>query len=1228
MPFKFALCRNRENAEHSFEKRAITLKRCGLATALVLYASISSAAQISAPSVPDNGPTPSSPLGIPPHSSSAGTYEAVSPMNGSLNVSIPLLSLPQRAGTRLFLALVHHSNAYEHKQLTSVSSTTSTADGIPVVVDAISYSDYMATNDKPLEINLPRLQFSYEYVGDHAFYSADSITHVDNIYCATNFAFTDWSGNKHPFENVSTCNWHLGGPNTPMVDLTDSSDGSFYRLDTSTQTDIKVYSKDGTVYHFYGFSNLFPDNSTAIDDFHNYENYYDRRAGSVVDPNGNSISIIGSAGTYTLTDELGRTVNISPGAVSYKDNSGVQQTISITSTLLDDTDTYGSGFSCHYNGKIQISPYITPKVSSFDYLSGTRKTTSVSIVFPVAGSGQKAYTLLFDAINRITKITYPSGGYSRYEYGDDWGYKLNGDVQCTHINTGQVSKKYECLDSTGSCTEAVTSYTPTIYDEGDFSYNSLMKITHPLSDYETHAFNTTNAMRTNPQEIDTKTYDPDGTLLAWTHNDYPSITQSSYSRVSFDFDFPTMTTTTLYGGASPVSSTTSYTYATYSALPWYQSGIIDNPTEIDTTDYDGTVISKVSNQWMDPSSFTSSNHILDRLNWKSITDASGKIMSKTTYGYDVAGNVTSKTTTGTAIASNLTRYGRNGRGDITSVTDPIGNVTTIDYTDAWSNAGGTCIAAGLQAYPTKVTNALKHNTTYIYDSCLGTINSVTDPNGSVTNYTHDALGRIVCMATKDANDTVVAEKCDSYIDSAPSSFTESVTRTSTSSIDSKTELDGFGRIIKSSLTSDPSGATVVDTTYDADGRKQSVSSPYRSITESTYGIISYSYDGMGRLKHQCQADNSASASTTCAPDLSYLEWSYLGNVTSFRDENGNKWSRTTDALGRLTKVLEPSGTSATATLESDYSYDVLGNLLKVVQAGKTGSTARTRTFVYDGLSRLLCASNPENSGAPCPSTATTTYITGTTGYSYDADGNVTSRTDARGIVTTYKYDVLNRLLSKNYSDKNTASSCYQYDADSVPNGIGRLSASWTQAASVGNCPQSAPVSGFITKKAVAGYDGAGRLLSEKQLTPAAVANGLTYAPSYTYDLAGDVLTSTDGTTALPNAPNAMLGFTRSYDDAGHLMSLTSSWSDSTHPSSLFTAKSTANAPCSNSSKASDAYAAFGGIQNAVLGGGVLTVNRAYDVRARLNCELDFGGINSAATSGSAIVTITGAEQTK
>jgi len=50
-----------------------------------------------------------------------------------------------------------------------------------------------------------------------------------------------------------------------------------------------------------------------------------------------------------------------------------------------------------------------------------------------------------------------------------------------------------------------------------------------------------------------------------------------------------------------------------------------------------------------------------------------------------------------------------------------------------------------------------------------------------------------------------------------------------------------------------------------------------------------------------------------------------------------------------------------------------------------------------------------------------------TAYHYDANNNLISKTDNRGVTTNYSYDALNRLISKTYVNdpSGTASSCYQ-----------------------------------------------------------------------------------------------------------------------------------------------------------------------------------------------------------
>lgn len=236
--------------------------------------------------------------------------------------------------------------------------------------------------------------------------------------------------------------------------------------------------------------------------------------------------------------------------------------------------------------------------------------------------------------------------------------------------------------------------------------------------------------------------------------------------------------------------------------------------------------------------------------------------------------------------------------------------------------------------------------------------------------------------------------------SLPETITTTVNATPSPAEISSVILDGLGR----AATKIAPNQASVTTTYDTMGRVKTVSNPYYSISDPTYGVTSYSYDGLGREISQTDSDR-----------VSTQTWTYSGNLVTHADEAGNQWQQTSDAFGRLTNVTEPGG------LQTSYIYDALNNLVTVNQIGNgTTDVPRVRTFTYDWLSRLLCASNPEAAQTQCPSTW------GVLQYFYDPNGNLSSKTDGRGITTWYGYDALNRLTGKFYSD-GTPGAQYTYD---------------------------------------------------------------------------------------------------------------------------------------------------------------------------------------------------------
>lgn len=502
-------------------------------------------------------------------------------------------------------------------------------------------------------------------------------------------------------------------------------------------------------------------------------------------------------------------------------------------------------------------------------------------------------------------------------------------------------------------------------------------------------------------------------------------------------------------------------------------------------------------------------------------------------------------------------------------------------------------------------DALGNDTTMVSDPATGMPTSVTDVNNETTGYTYDSMGRVINIAYPDSGST----QYNYHSDPTPPQLTISkATGTAAGLLATTIKFDGLGRAIHGSIDSAPGGAIIVDRTLNFADAPLSVSNPYLSSGSSS-GYTTYKYDALGRISLMCNPDNGNGAGT-CTAGSSYQSWNYGGSTTTFKDELRRAWVRTNDALGRLTQVVEPNGAA------TYYDYDALGNLTCGAQDGNSGGTFtscaaapaswRPRTFTYDSLSRLVTANNPET-GTVCYGTLNGGSCT----EGYDGNGNLKYKTDARGIVTGYSYDLLNQLTSKTYTFTTDASStiqalaaatpsnCYQYGT--ATNGVERLSLEFTTR---NGCVQP-PSSDYLSKRVVGAYDAMGRVSSEQQCvwgqgaycTSASVpaqppqnCSILTTAAGlqYCYDLAGNLLANSFGVTtaAAGSYPQAASNFSQTFDGVGRLATVSSSWNDVTHPAQVFAATGT------------NGYTSSNALSNWLLGGSLYSA-RAFDVRNRV-----------------------------
>jgi RHS repeat-associated protein len=488
-------------------------------------------------------------------------------------------------------------------------------------------------------------------------------------------------------------------------------------------------------------------------------------------------------------------------------------------------------------------------------------------------------------------------------------------------------------------------------------------------------------------------------------------------------------------------------------------------------------------------------------------------------------------------------------GNVTEAVDANGKPTAFSNVDDYSDTNCITSSSPTYTFTTTITDALGHQTKKAYNSCLGAVKQSQDANDlaakrSGTQQTYDLDGRPLCTTFADGG-----SNCIGYSPTSANTMTQTVLLSASQSHTVTTTLGSFGDI--ASIV-DNSSDSEIDETYDTAGRLSTVSNAY--TVGSTAPVTTFAYDGFGRMLAQLQADGT-----------SELLWTYTGTTVDTYDEVKVHKQLQKDALGRLLKVFELGTAAAPLNYETDYSYDVLNNLLQVDEWGGPNSTSgeRQRTFTYDSLSQLVCASNPENSSNSCPKVEPATGTSGlpanTVRYTYDANGNVVNKTDARGLTITYKYDALNRMIDKNSSD-GAINYAYYYDGsdgNSETNPLGRLTFASNQV--------NAAESYF--------YDPMGRVLKSTYCVPQDCKYDI--AASAIYDLAGDLtqLTYPDGRVV-----------TQGYNGAGQLSSVNfASFSGNSVNSKYLTVPTPGG------------YDAAGHLINATMGNGV-QITSAYNNR--------------------------------
>jgi RHS repeat-associated protein len=357
----------------------------------------------------------------------------------------------------------------------------------------------------------------------------------------------------------------------------------------------------------------------------------------------------------------------------------------------------------------------------------------------------------------------------------------------------------------------------------------------------------------------------------------------------------------------------------------------------------------------------------------------------------------------------ITRFTFDRLGNVTSVTDAIGNATLYDYD---SN----------HVYPMSVINEFNHTITATYDFNTGLAMSVTDAKGNTTSFEYDLLGRVtkrvhpdlseVEAVYDDQNNTVtIYDELDHYV----IRYYDGLSRLTKiewyiSPTTFLTETYTYNYLNTLETLTDPEGHTY-SYEYDSLGRPTKTVNPDLSFRQIQYDDINttitvldenqhkaeYHYDWVGNLLWVREYRDAANYY------LTQYTYDDSGNLTSVIDANGNTTFYDYDSLFGMTQIRYPDLKTET------FSYDAIGNLLQNTDA------LGTTTFTYSPTYQLIEISCPDSS-----------FVS----FEYDANGNRTLMTDPEG-QSSYVYDNRNRLLSETRTingDLYTVS--YAYDVTS------------------------------------------------------------------------------------------------------------------------------------------------------------------------------------------------------
>jgi YD repeat-containing protein len=546
-----------------------------------------------------------------------------------------------------------------------------------------------------------------------------------------------------------------------------------------------------------------------------------------------------------------------------------------------------------------------------------------------------------------------------------------------------------------------------------------------------------------------------------------------------------------------------------------------------TFNYSGTKLSSISDTMSGTTTFAYNSPVSSSL-ISQITDSAGRTYS---YGYDASKNLTSFT----RPDGKSEQYGYDANGNLNQITDYNGNLATkitydtsqrptsiVDVLNPGAGTGPTT-SYTYNSGNTVVTDPNNHTTTFNYDA-FGRVTSATDPLSHTTSTTWNTNNDVTKITPPSGNATTFTYSGENLTSTtATNGATTSAAYTNTTWPNFPTSVtDAQGNV--STITYNTSTGTVASTT---DPLTHNVSYTYNSN-----GTVATSTDENSNQTSYSYLSNGMLQTETPPTPLGAVSYTYnsLNLPATMTDGKGQTTTYTYDHSGNLTQSIGEIGGMAyqnadhTSAGSTGFSYDSNGNQMGLTDA--TGSTS----YTYDNLSRQTSKTLPTGSTVTCPVGSGGSNVNVSVCYGFDSNSNLLTKQDSAGTVT-YAYNNDNTLASVKGRLNATTNFNYSQDgnltSEVFPNGV-------TQAMTYNTAGQLTNIKATNGANTLTSftYSYLNPNTSKQTAIPYSVTDTAGNVTSYTYDNASQLtqaIQKNSGGTQLAS-------YSYGYDNAGNVTS--------------------------------------------------------------------------------------------